>query len=410
MNTKNIYPIIILIIMVVFSSCSDEQNTKIEKKAKPGKYTVGINLDLESTNTKAANSNSFDKEFEADAIYLQSINAITDGGIQIPIYNLNCADGSTCKGFKYQIEVDEEGDCIITPYNGEGDLMSNNIKFRAHETLYFSSVEGKYWEHTFVAQNNDSKVYERNPVVNKEIYRSSADYSINDLTQLGGDLTFVRLCSAFDAHGIFTDMPADAPVDQDFTLTREDFEKIMGSSVDNWYMKIYIGPVFTGKFNMVTAETAEKEYGFYATHGDAYQQFSQAQTFNNVEHIVQGWGYKTSTLEPLIAPFDARSSSDRQRLSIYIFVKHWTGGEDGPDDAWTRSDAGAKYVQITENFSDTRPLEYNYRYKLGAAMDIYDLRDAFHITGDEPLTRGIDENSAPQEMFIKHSKLSIEKY
>ena len=43
-------------------------------------------------------------------------------------------------------------------------------------------------------------------------------------------------------------------------------------------------------------------------------------------------------------------------------------------------------------------------------MDIYDLRDAFHITGDEPLTRGIDENSAPQEMFIKHSKLSIEKY
>ena len=28
---------------------------------------------------------------------------------------------------------------------------------------------------------------------------------------------------------------------------------------------------------MVTAETAEKEYGFYATHGDAYQQFSQAQ-------------------------------------------------------------------------------------------------------------------------------------
>lgn len=32
MNTKNIYPIIILIIMVVFSSCSDEQNTKIEKK------------------------------------------------------------------------------------------------------------------------------------------------------------------------------------------------------------------------------------------------------------------------------------------------------------------------------------------------------------------------------------------
>ena len=98
----------------------------------------------------------------------------------------------------------------------------------------------------------------------------------------------------------------------------------------------------------------------------------------------------------MIAPFDARSSSDRQRLSIYIFVKHWTGGEDGPDDAWTRSDA--------------RPLEYNYRYKLGAAMDIYDLRDAFHITGDEPLTRGIDENSAPQEMFIKHSKLSIEKY
>lgn len=406
MNIKK-YAYSIFLIAIGFFSCSEEQAENTNKKAEPGKYIVGINLNLESTNTRGVHLGGFNDTYEATEVYMHSIDGAQTQTLQIPVYQLNCADGSNCKGFKYQIVVNEDGSCTVTPYNAQGELLATQVTYKADEEFYFSSLKEQLWTDIPIGSNKDSKIFKKDEA-NVEIYRSSENYSIDDLTHLGGDLTFLRLCSAFDTQIIFSDIPASPENDHQYQLDPGEFESIMGSTIDKWYVKIYMGPSFTGNFNMATAKSTEGDYGFYATSGNMYVPMKENLETTYNREIIKGVGYQTDTNDPLIAPFDSRTYENRNRLVLFIFIKHWTGvGE--PTSEWKANDIGAKYVRYETTFTENQRLSYNYRYIFGAIMDLHDLFDAFNTPS--PSTKNINEgNNMPQEITIKNSIFTFERY
>lgn len=395
MDRKSIFGLIVGVCAALFSCTSNDNVGADILNVEPGEYTIGINLDAEVPLTRGISGNTFDAVYEPDVIYIHKYEEGDAGEkkvVTIPIIEqLECEDGNVCKGFRFQVEVDEDGRYTVTPFSSNDDnslVTENAVTFEAGDNVYFSSLPTRNWsvqENCVVDENSDSQLYIRDDINNVEIYRSQQEkYSLQDLVVMGGDLTMERKCSAFDGIIVFTDtegiqQPEDPTQSGVGQLTYGEFTEVMHSSPYEWYAKIVIGPFFSGNFDMQNGEDVSGKYGFYVANHNQYTAFAQTSFDPIVGDAQSGYGYQTDDKFPLIAPFDtsAEGELNRDRLSIYIFIKHWEGGIDNlPSPDWLSSDEGAMYTVYR---SDTSIFQENFRYPTGLLIDIHDLANAFGI-------------------------------
>lgn len=394
---------------LVTTSCTDNSinSNDSPQPVEPGVYYVGMTLGtLQGNATKGVVDNkAFDEIYEYDYIYLHKTGEATGTeptSIRLSVWN--CCEENQ-KGIRYRICIQEDGSAKITPIyvDEDGNYQhdeNHNIDLAPNETCYFSSWETDEWQldnnqiSTETVGDESYQFFYRNQKNNREIYRSETEYNIDDLSQ-DGDLTLVRACAGFTLVGLFYDSSAGEKFDDDGTMLydmdADKFEKIMGDSPDNWYIKIYIGgSSFSNQYDIKEEKASTNSNGYYSS-GDGgkyvnedidtqqYLRFSKRLYLDG--SMYNGYGYYTRTQEegtnPLIGNYLFTPVTGEQ-VDVYILIKHWTGGDGtSPNETWLNSDEGALQTKVDlSNTSAIYPAN-NYYYRMGLLMDINTFKQAW---------------------------------
>lgn len=447
---KKLYSTLLICLgILVWMSCTDDKNigeiTDSSQPIEPGTYIVGINLGLETPLTKGVTTNlTFDEVYESDVIYLHKI---VDGEeaecIEIPVQTYDCQNPNAmgqCEGFIYQIEKEDNGTITITAVNAETrePIENQSMSVNENDSFYFSSMPTRYWsvpEDNQTSYNpptgtmaSSNELYKRQKESNVEIYRSVDNFEgISDLISSAGDLELERKCSGFTFSALFLDMDENGIIpdpdeeENESRLTRSEFEKVMGDSPDNWYVKVYIGSIFTSKYDMQEKTGEQDAGGFYAssdyetyikngTDNGLYTQFRSANNGNS-QNSLRGFGYNSYTDNYLFSPTNENYAED---LILYVYIKHWTG-EGDPTDDWLSSDEGAMYTQITGSDVIDTTVQDGIFYECGATIDIRELYAAA-VANDlitESSTSTVNvlsksvSNGAPKKFTLHNAKTFI---
>lgn len=362
--------------MLLLASCSEEiDNTTTGTTAEPGTYIVGINLNMEVPLTKGINYEengvfSFDSNYSCDSIYLHNGNKF----ISIPVSEIaECGEG--CKGFTYKICTDN-GQTTITPIKADGSESDEKLQIDSNDLTYFSSSSKDIWHATesgaeTVPHDASAKLYKRTQENNVELFRSTENLTVEAL-QNGGQLNMKRVCSGFTFFCTFTDRT-------DNELTEEDFEEHMSASPEDFYIKIYIGgPAFTDTYNVTTQKGNENATDRYYASGDSFKKNDYGNTDpvslrDSISSNLHGLGYGYATLEgnELITPISRNGST----VVGYIYITH------NNQTVYTR-------VQTTVYVE-----EGNF-YRIGADIDILELKEAFDNYNNLPTSASADTRSA----------------
>ena len=197
----------LLLFLITTISCTDKGNPLEE--IKPGSYTIetivhAIKDEAESRGINNSNTD-FDVVYDPDYIYLHIVGS--EETVYIPLYTFQCTENTTCKCFRYHIDVYEDGHAKLTPIKIDGTLASESLTIPKGASCYFSSVEESVWEleDDQIYSKTDHVLYRQKDEINKEIYRSIDNFSISQLTNNIDDLLMGRACAAFTALGLFYD-------------------------------------------------------------------------------------------------------------------------------------------------------------------------------------------------------------
>lgn len=426
-----VYAVISACLCIVATSCTNKE--ELVTYVEPGIYYVGMDISaIPDAVTRGIDSNNnFDTNYDPSVIYLH--NKDTKNVIEIPVYD-NCPDneGGTCKGFRYRMAVDADGNATITPLNSDNQPYgTETLSLNSTATCYFSSLKEDVWklEDDQVATNSlygtSYTFYLRQKDVNKEIYRSKSkddgtDLTINDLT-VNGDLTIVRACAGFNVVGLFYDYDEmkTKPDGGTVTLTEAEFEEIMGSNPSTWYIKIYGGgDGFSNAYDLSSQESTGDQPGGYYSTGDAghfeagnidmnqYIQFSD-RYFGYSSHGINGYGYYTANRNHLFTPV-----AGEQPIEIYVLIKHWTG-EGEPDAHWLLDDMGALQTSVNVTGGNPQP-QNNCFYILGLLMDIKEFKAAWDANGGDNYSSSSTTRSlsgAPvREFKLENAKVICDVY
>lgn len=392
--------IIFACFFIYFVSCTDKDDATTIKQVEPGVYYVEMDLSpiVEFTTKGIQDNNEFDTKYDPDFIFLHKIGS--DEKLLFPVYN-NCPDttGGTCRGFSYRMEVNENGDATITPKNADGTYGSESITLSKEETCYFSSWPTDDWqlnenqiskEQWASDPNNPYYFYYRDKNINKEIYRSSNDLTIPDLRS-NSELHIKRACAGFNVLGLFYDSNDSTTLAggfKQYNMDKDKFESIMGSPLDKWYIKIYIGGTcYPDYYNFETNTPNNSHPNGYYSSGDGYkfesgtisdQKYLQLREegYAKDKIIYSSVGYYTQSGNHLFTPVTETAES----IHVYLLIKHWTG-EGDPDEEWLKSDIGALQTTIAEG-AIIQPYNNNF-YTLGLIMDLTQFKKAWEAAGGD---------------------------
>lgn len=385
---KKLYSICAICLFAMgFVSCSDNQETA-SGRVEPGKYVINVNLgsNTGSTTRGFAGDGSFNAAYDASHIYIHSTDGQQTIGLPVAEHVVS-----------FELEVAEDQSYTISSSLPD---VGENVKCNVGETVYFSSIEERNWKKPEVDVDkkiSDHLIIYKRSENNVELYRSGTDYNLEALIALNGAFTMQRVCAAFDSFVLFTDRNEESGGNNH--LTETEFVETIGDNPNKWYVKMYVGPSFSGNFNMATQRDESGLYGYYVTNLGKYASFELTNQ-NSVAITYEGYGYKTPFATPLITPFDLNGNgwdgNPRDRQSLYIYIKHWTeSGE--PNETWLTDDTGAKYTIFEGNAGGASGIVNNGRYNLGLAIDIMDLHDAF-LGGSGPQTKSISGSNAQFEL------------
>ena len=390
----------------------EEMSSKDEsQESETGTYYVEktVNTYAETKGVSSSNT-SFDMSYDPEYIYLHEIGS--DEKLRLPVYNYECSQGNQCYGFRYQVNIEDDGSVTVIPFDVNRVLMDTKLILDSEGSCYFSSWDSDIWQlskETQVENRGDYYFYKRQKDLNKEIYRSKEDFDVSELIA-NTSLLMTRVCGGFNLVGVFFDQSNPDPLDEEetafqYTLSAAKFEEVMGSPRDEWYIKIYIGgSAFVDSYNIETQQTSDPEYdGGYYSSGDndlfhsgsidasKYLKFALS-TYGSATNIYKGYGYYTSLskfengeLIELGNHLFTPVLGNGRDASVYILIKHWTGGGDGPKEAWLNSDDGALQtkVKITGENGGVFVPGNNGFYTLGLAMDITQFHNAWEAAGGD---------------------------
>lgn len=349
--------------MLLLASCSEEiDNTTTGSTTEPGTYIVGVNLNMEVPLTKGINYGenanfSFDSEYTPDTIYLHHEGK----SIVIPVSEKTEECGDGCKGFAYKI-CTVDGQTTITPLNENGEESGKGLQISGKENFYFSSSSEDVWkattaEGTSVPHDPEATLYTRTDV---ELYRSTKDFSIDDLKN-EGQLDMKRVCCGFTFFCAFTDR-----VNKD-ELTIDEFEAEMGFPYKDYSIQVYIGgPAFTNEYDISIPQGEETNTNGYYASGDAKTGIMGPvplrEGINSSKGNGVGIGYATLENNELITPI-----IDGATINAYIYITH----------------KSTNTTIYTEVVTDGLFRGGNF-YRVGADIDIKELAAAFKEYEGEP--------------------------
>lgn len=399
---KHINIIIALALCFILGACSNEENyfeDGTTGQAVPGTYYGDLLLTADSS--KNANmitrggpdeSGKFTDAYPYDYIYLHSADNLTDAeehkSIRIPLQDVEYCDG--CQGIHLEVTVlDNEEGYTISTKDGQSITLGNT------DEVYFSTVPGTYWEPTILEDGGSPvsgrDVFVQDDEVNKELLRSALDYSKEELIALLQEgephIDMERHCTAFKTFLMFTDVKGGE--DGEYTITSSEWIETMGGeqfAPENFYMKLYIGPNFTDKYNVFSDDTENAEGGFYVTNNQQYVQFARSRNGYDGEidtdgdgkldkyiyYSYSGYGYRTQAGNYLISPLN--TNIPVEEFSIYVFVKYTPDIKQEASDFLT-SDVGAKWFEVQ---IPRMTLETNTVHWITLAFDIDNLKEAFN--------------------------------
>lgn len=420
---KRLFPLFIIDLLfsvVMLSSCTNDDNAVTP--AEPGVYTIDMAVDAQRETSKSTrgieNNSNFDGNYDPDTIYLHQKDG--NGVLALPLYSYTNSEGQQCnKGFRYRIEVKDDGSATITPIDSTYNYLETSLELSSGAEVYFSSLESDDWTlpDEQIIESNDDRLYLRKNDINKEIYRSAADFSITDLTT-SGPVVIHRACAAFNLVGLFYDGEELGSLDEEeggyASLTDDEFTEIMGSDPSTWYIKIIIGgPAFTNQYDLSNQQsTGDREGGYYSSgDSDLFEQGSEDAnkylplTNRNYNYspdiMLQGFGYYTRTGNQLFTPVTG------EEAHVCIRIKHWTGSGD-PTDEWLLDDTGALQTEV--DMGGTTVPANNSFHIYGLLMDIRQFQSAWESAGGDAATNATRSTGGVRTFTLKDAKVVCETF
>lgn len=420
---KRLFPLFIIDLLfsvVMLSSCTNDDNAVTP--AEPGVYTIDMAVDAQRETSKSTrgieNNSNFDVNYDPDTIYLHQKDG--NGVLAFPLYSYTNSEGQQCnKGFRYRIEVKEDGSATITPIDATDNYLETSLQLSSGAEVYFSSLESDDWTlpDEQITNSGNNTLYLRKNDINKEIYRSAADFSITDLTT-SGPVVIHRACAAFNLVGLFYDGEELGSLDEEeggyASLTDDEFTEIMGSDPSTWYIKIIIGgPAFTNQYDLSSQQsTGDREGGYYSSgDSDLFEQGSEDAnkylplTNRNYNYspdiMLQGFGYYTRTGNQLFTPVTGGEAH------VYIRIKHWTGSGE-PTDEWLLDDTGALQTEV--DMGGTTVPANNSFHIYGLLMDIRQFQSAWESAGGDAAANATRSTSGVRTFTLKDAKVVCETF
>lgn len=363
-------------------SCTDSQDeVKPAETVKPGVYATDITLYAEQGEDPDINTRGLDTEngeftnvYPYNYIYIHSADNKEDGthkSLYIPLKEVEYCD--ECKGIHLEMEVlDNDGGYTIKSSTGESITLSNS------ESVYFSTISTPYWEAKVEGATpvSGSDVFVESDA-NSELLKSKNTYTRDELISLIEQdvpiIEMTRHCTGFRVYFMFTSVSATGSTDNSIN---EDMWKfyLQNSIPGNFYIKLYLGPNFCHKFDLLNSEAvAEDVGGYYATNGQSYQplesvNYSYTGGSSSSSYSYKGYGYVTADLHYLLSPLNANIAASK--FSIYAFVKY-SPTANSTDENYLKSDVGSKYFQAV--IPDIT-LTLNRIHYIVMAFDVKDLQ------------------------------------
>ena len=242
---------------------------------------------------------------------------------------------------------------------------------------------------------------------NSELLKSANTYTRNELINLIEQdvpvIEMTRHCTGFRVYFMFTSVSADGSTDNSIN---EDMWKfyLQNSIPGNFYIKLYLGPNFCHKFDLLNSKAVAKdEGGYYATNGQSYQplqsvNYSYTGGSSSNSYSYKGYGYVTADLHYLLSPLNANINADE--FSIYAFVKY-SPIANSTDESYLKSDEGSKYFQAV--IPDIE-LTLNRIHYVIMAFDVKDLKVFLNSSSStDAKTRSPWEE--PEEIELKPVKV-----
>lgn len=423
MDMKRLFPLFIIDLLfsvVMLSSCTNDDNAVTP--AEPGVYTIDMAVDAQRETSKSTrgieNNSNFDGNYDPSTIYLHQKDG--NGVLAFPLYSYTNSEGQQCnKGFRYRIEVKEDNSATITPIDATDNYLETSLELSSGAEVYFSSLESDDWTlpDEQIIESNDDRLYLRKNDINKEIYRSAADFSITDLTT-SGPVVIHRACAAFNLVGLFYDGEELGSLDEEeggyASLTDYEFTEIMGSDPSTWYIKIITGgPAFTNQYDLSNQQsTGDREGGYYSSgDSDLFEQGSEDAnkylplTNRNYNYspdiMLQGFGYYTRTGNQLFTPVTGGEAH------VYIRIKHWTGSGE-PTDEWLLDDTGALQTEV--DMGGTTVPANNSFHIYGLLMDIRQFQSAWESAGGDAAANATRSTGGVRTFTLKDAKVVCETF
>lgn len=420
---KRLFPLFIIDLLfsvVMLSSCTNDDNAVTP--AEPGVYTIDMAVDAQRETSKSTrgieNNSNFDGNYDPSTIYLHQKDG--NGVLAFPLYSYTNSEGQQCnKGFRYRIEVKDDGSATITPIDPTYNYLETSLELSSGAEVYFSSLESDDWTlpDEQITDSGDYTLYLRKNDINKEIYRSAADFSITDLTT-SGPVVIHRACAAFNLVGLFYDGEELGSLDEEeggyASLTDDEFTEIMGSEPSTWYIKIIIGgPAFTNQYDLSSQQsTGDREGGYYSSgDSDLFEQGSEDAnkylplTNRNYNYspdiMLQGFGYYTRTGNQLFTPVTG------EEAHVYIRIKHWTGSGE-PTDEWLLDDTGALQTEV--DMGGTTVPANNSFHIYGLLMDIRQFQSAWESAGGDAAANATRSTGGVRTFTLKDAKVVCETF
>lgn len=420
---KRLFPLFIIDLLfsvVMLSSCTNDDNAVTP--AEPGVYTIDMAVDAQRETSKSTrgieNNSNFDGNYDPDIIYLHQKDG--NGVLAFPLYSYTNSEGQQCnKGFRYRIEVKDDGSATITPIDPTYNYLETSLELSSGAEVYFSSLESDDWTlpDEQITDSGDYTLYLRKNDINKEIYRSAADFSITDLTT-SGPVVIHRACAAFNLVGLFYDGEELGSLDKEeggyASLTDDEFTEIMGSDPSTWYIKIITGgPAFTNQYDLSNQQsTGDREGGYYSSgDSDLFEQGSEDAnkylplTNRNYNYspdiMLQGFGYYTRTGNQLFTPVTGGEAH------VYIRIKHWTGSGE-PTDEWLLDDTGALQTEV--DMGGTTVPANNSFHIYGLLMDIRQFQSAWESAGGDAAANATRSAGGMRTFTLKDAKVVCETF